>query len=94
MRDDQVLNVQSAMEKDTAPKVVAKESVILKVSRILCSREMTKLLIRLLVSSQYVLDTRLDETWNDFVMSLVADEFFPPNPYPRFVTRLRHCAAK
>ena len=33
-RDDQVLNIEKAMEKDTSPKVVAKESVILKVRTI------------------------------------------------------------
>ena len=43
---------------------------------------------------QYILDTRLEEVWVDFVMTLVADDSYPPNPFPRFITCLRQAATK
>ncbi|KAI8507211.1 hypothetical protein Bbelb_145910 [Branchiostoma belcheri] len=46
------------------------------------------------VLMQYMVDTKLDETWHDFLVELLCGAYLPPNPYPRFVTAMRQAALK
>ncbi|CAH1232405.1 Hypp453 [Branchiostoma lanceolatum] len=46
------------------------------------------------VLMQYMVDTKLDETWHDFLVELLCGAYLPPNPYPRFVTAMRQSALK
>lgn len=41
------------------------------------------------LSSQYFVDTKLDQVFHEFLVDLVTDEeFIPPNPYPRLASQL------
>eukprot|EP00058_Branchiostoma_floridae_P020307 XP_002605797.1 hypothetical protein BRAFLDRAFT_121903 [Branchiostoma floridae] len=46
------------------------------------------------VLMQYMVDTKLDETWHDFLVELLCGAYLPPNPYPRFVTAMRQSSLK
>ncbi|ESO97729.1 hypothetical protein LOTGIDRAFT_152822 [Lottia gigantea] len=70
--ENSVINVQMCIERDTSPKIMSTESVLMK----------------------YMIDTHLDETWYNFLVELFTGEYLPPNPYARFITRLRECAMR
>ncbi|XP_059149138.1 uncharacterized protein LOC131936245 isoform X2 [Physella acuta] len=64
--------VSKCMERDTSPKVIAKESVLMK----------------------YMLDTHLDEMWEQFLEETFEKTHLPPNPYPSFISRCRTSTMK
>jgi hypothetical protein len=43
---------------------------------------------------QYVVDAHLDEVWPNFLIELLAGPTFPPNPFPKLVTKFRQAAMK
>jgi hypothetical protein len=44
--------------------------------------------------SQYMLDTHVDEVWREYLLMIARAQYFPPNPYPRFVSLLRQQAMR
>ncbi|XP_068679786.1 uncharacterized protein [Montipora foliosa] len=43
---------------------------------------------------QYFIDTKLDQVFREFLIDVVADEFIPPNPYPRLASQLAVAATR
>ena len=43
---------------------------------------------------QYMIDTHVDEMWSDYLIDLAGGDVFPPNPFPRLITKLRQCAMR
>ncbi|XP_033628261.1 uncharacterized protein LOC117290809 isoform X1 [Asterias rubens] len=46
------------------------------------------------VLMQYMVDIKLDVIWHGYILELLTGNHLPPNPYPRLVTLLRHCALR
>lgn len=46
------------------------------------------------VLSQYFVDTKLDQVFHEFLIDVVADEFMPPNPYPKLASQLAVAATR
>lgn len=43
---------------------------------------------------QYAIDTHLDETWHNFLTTLLNKGHLPPNPYPSLISLLRQQAMR
>ena len=41
---------------------------------------------------QYMVDCHIDEMWSDYLIELAGGDVFPPNPFPRLITKLRQSA--
>ncbi|CAL1528765.1 unnamed protein product [Lymnaea stagnalis] len=66
------LFVSKCMEKETGPKMISKESVLMK----------------------YLIDTHLDEMWEQFLEETFRGKKLPPNPFPTFITKCRSSTMK
>ncbi|PAA81648.1 hypothetical protein BOX15_Mlig004104g2, partial [Macrostomum lignano] len=54
----------------------------------------SKEIVKETVLMQYLLDTRVDEVWEGFMMDILSSNTFPQNPYPRLITDFRRAALK
>ncbi|KAK3084141.1 hypothetical protein FSP39_008897 [Pinctada imbricata] len=43
---------------------------------------------------KYMIDLHLDDLWHDQLVEFIEAEYFQPNPYPEFISRLREYAMK
>ena len=43
---------------------------------------------------QYFVATKLDQVFHEFLIDVVADEFMPPNPYPKLASQLAVAATR
>ena len=43
---------------------------------------------------QYVVDSRIDETFQEFLLDVLSGSSLPPNPFPELVSHLRRAAVR
>ncbi|XP_061197779.1 uncharacterized protein LOC133205901 isoform X2 [Saccostrea echinata] len=86
-------NVSHGLEHEHM-KDLLHEKLIVNVDECIENGEHSKAIAKEAVLIQYMLDTHLDDVWKEYLLELARAQYYPPNPYPRFVSLLRQQAMK
>ncbi|KAL3858247.1 hypothetical protein ACJMK2_012844, partial [Sinanodonta woodiana] len=75
-------------------EILRHESSVLNVAQCMERDMAVKAIAKESVLIKYLIDSHIDEMWNNYLIDLAGGDVFPPNPYPRLITTLRQCATR